>query len=45
MEKENKKIMVTKKIYDYIEMLRKETQAEFSDEKITHNDVIDNLLN
>lgn len=37
-------IIVSKKNYDEIEKVRKETQENFPDANITHDDVIENLL-
>jgi len=40
----NEKITVSKKNYDRIEKVRKETQENFQELNITHNDVIEKLL-
>jgi len=44
MKKGTKKVIVSKKNYDKIEKARKETQENFPDSKITHDDVVESLL-
>ena len=44
MKKGTKRITISKKNYDEIEKSRKETEKNFPDTKITHDDVIESLL-
>lgn len=44
MKKGSKKIVVSKKVYEKIEKTRKETQENFPKANITHNDVIEALM-
>lgn len=44
MKKGTKNIIVSKKSYDEIEKIRKETQKNFPKENITHDNVIESLL-